>query len=499
MKIRKCAFFTAILYLLSALPASAEADLSKAEKYDSRDYGIITSVKDQGSDSLCWAYATAAASEASVLKKYAGTVSGISISPEQIGYARYNRGADPLLNTSGESNPGTDWRNSGGGTKYAAAVLSQWCGPVDKSVSYNANGWDNRSYTIENAISVNGKKLATDAEARQKMKRAIVKYGAVTFSYNNASERAYYNPAGENGSYPHACTVIGWDDTIPAEKFGPGKTLINGGWLIKNSYLSLPYFYQSYEVTCEQIYAFEYAENSKYDYNYFYDATAEDNGLGSLLCLKSAANVFEAKHDNEYIKAVNVGISGENVFCTARIYTDFDANKFQKGEMTPAAVKTQYLEYGGYNCVEFDVPVGVKTGTSFAVEVSISGDGYLTLSQNSGRSYAYRGGMAELAVAPRIKAFTKTEDAGYIKFDSAAQVTAAASGGEKQLILAIYEGKQLKDTYIEKMDFSKNTMHTAAVPASWKKGKDTVLKAFLWDSTGGIEAACVSAEYKFTE
>ena len=102
------------------------------------------------------------------------------------------------------------------------------------------------------------------------MKRAIVKYGAVTFSYNNVREAYYYNPSKESGSSPHACTIIGWDDTIPAENFYPSKTTTDGGWLVKNSYSSLPYFYLSYEVTCEQIYAFDYVMNDKYDNNYFY-------------------------------------------------------------------------------------------------------------------------------------------------------------------------------------------------------------------------------------
>ncbi len=84
---------------------------------------------------------------------------------------------------------------------------------------------------MESAISVDGKNLNKDAAAREKMKRAIVKYGAVTFSYNNVREAYYYNPSEESGSSPHACTIIGWDDTIPAENFIRAKQqLTEDGW-----------------------------------------------------------------------------------------------------------------------------------------------------------------------------------------------------------------------------------------------------------------------------
>ena len=82
--------------------------LAAQPRFDSREYGIITPVRDQGNTSLCWAYSTASASETSVLRKgidAAVTAKSVFLSPQQIGYARHNRGADPLGNTSGERTP----------------------------------------------------------------------------------------------------------------------------------------------------------------------------------------------------------------------------------------------------------------------------------------------------------------------------------------------------------------------------------------------------------
>ena len=104
------------LFLMSSTAADAtqtaedlrNSDISKLvkqSKFDSRDYGIVTPVRDQGDTSLCWAYSTASASETSILRSgidKSVDKSSLSLSPQQIGYARHNRGSDPLNNTTGE-------------------------------------------------------------------------------------------------------------------------------------------------------------------------------------------------------------------------------------------------------------------------------------------------------------------------------------------------------------------------------------------------------------
>lgn len=473
------------------------SELVRRPKFDSREYGTVTPVRDQGNTSLCWAYATVNASETSILRSgLAANANNLSLSPFQIGYARHNRGADPLGNTTGEVKTPSNWQNEGGGTKYAAALLSQWCGPVDAETPYNADGWKNAVYKLESAIAVNGKNTDTDISAREKMKKAIVKYGAVTFSYNNARELFYYNPKGEKNGYPHACTVIGWDDTIPAEKFGPGETAQDGGWLVKNSYASLPYFYLSYDTVCEQIYAFEYAANDKYDRNYFYDAIAEDSGVGSLMKPTRAANVFEARGENEYIKAVNTEIIGEDVSYTVEIYTGLcisDGN-IDYANAVLAATQTKTAEYGGYICNELEHPVKIEKGTAFAVAVTLKSDNgsYIALSLNEGNSYVYRNGWIKYA-APRIKVFTKSESKKrpYIEFVGNNKIKAAADVGEKcRFVLAEFDGKQLKRIYTVPLDFSTETEKTTEIPSEWGNSGNSVYKAFLWGGVSGIEPLC---------
>lgn len=77
-------------------------------------------------------YSTASASETSILRSgidKSVDKSSLSLSPQQIGYARHNRGSDPLNNTTGEiTSSSGNWSYAGGGTKYAAALLSTGVG-----------------------------------------------------------------------------------------------------------------------------------------------------------------------------------------------------------------------------------------------------------------------------------------------------------------------------------------------------------------------------------
>lgn len=248
--------FLAVLLTFTACNAVCAVPAEQLSKYDSRDYGLITPVADQGDTTLCWAYSAISAAEASILKSGLAKDNSIQLlSPRQVGYARNNRDPDPLGNTSAVST-GKDYRYTEGNSSYAPALFSQWCGPVAANEADNCDGWTSAKYKFTQSVALDGTNLKDDENARLEIKKAIVKYGAVTFSYNNAREVYYYNPSNESGtaSYPHACTVIGWDDSISAENFVPSGASQNGGWLVKNSYNSLPYFYLSYDNSSSNIY-----------------------------------------------------------------------------------------------------------------------------------------------------------------------------------------------------------------------------------------------------
>lgn len=390
--------------------------------YDGRDYGIVTPVKDQGGTNLCWAYATVAASETSILKSFPTlSADSLSLSPLSLGYQRHNRADDPLGNAPFQPT-GQSWTMSAGDTANAASVLSQWGGLIPSSLPANANPYESASFRLRDAVNIDVSGATTTDYRISLIKEAIAKYGAVTYSYNNLREVDYYNPKNENGDNvsPHACTIIGWDDTIDKSKFVPKGAQRNGGWLVKNSYSSKPYFYLSYDNSGASVYAFSYARADEYDYNYFYDASLDEH-LTYSFNVKTAANVFEAKGGGngkaEYLKAVNVGFvvgtSGTTVNCRVEVYTDLtDASNPCSGQLAGYGEAT--FSEGGYRTVDLVSPVKLRKGSDFAVVARID-RGYMRFTP-SGNARSFRLGRTEwsrFGYAVRIKAFTSLVDEDY--------------------------------------------------------------------------------------
>lgn len=390
-------------------------------RYDGREYGIITPVRDQGSTNLCWAYSTVAASEVSLLKS--GVVSSfenVSLDPVAAAYRVYKRESDPLGNTNGEWSS-VNYLTATGSPAKLARLFSMWWGPV-KSGNTGQDPFADPVCRFENAFYIPENK-DDPVQRIADIKEAVARYGAVTFQYNNLREVEYYNPKNETGSNssPHACTVIGWDDNISADSFVPNGASQNGGWLVKNSYSSLEYFWLSYDNTSSTVFAFTYAEADKYDYNYYYDGGLEDF---SLRRDKTVANVFKAKKgtsaNGEFISAVNVGVEGEDVTLEIEIFKGLDS-PYGGQSNVPTAGKSQgktavTLEHGGFVTVELDRAVRVEKDEWFSVIARVSnagGDCKIITAYKDAMDLSYSGSgdnWSKLGnFVGRVKAFTSVK------------------------------------------------------------------------------------------
>lgn len=397
-----------VLLAVNILPVSSvdktlpsPDEIVKMSKYDGRDYGIVTPVKDQGTSNLCWAYSSIAASETSILRRLKnGNTAGssLSLNPVAAAYRSYRRESDPLGNTDGDWKSG-DYTQATGNPLNVAKLFSMWWGPVTGAQA-NIDPFVNPSYRFENAFYIPENK-SNSKERIYSIKKAISEYGAVTFQYNNLRECTYYNPRNEtgSGSSPHACTIIGWDDNIPASNFIPGGATQNGGWLVKNSYKSCEYFWLSYDNTSSSIYAFSYADKEKYDFNYYYDGSLDDFSLRND---KTVANVFQAQKGGtngkaEFVKAINVGVQGENITVETEIIRNVDC-PFNGQSNVPvsggysAGKTTKTIEHGGYITVELDNPVKIEPGEWFSVIVRVSnpdGNAKIITAYRSGKDLSY--------------------------------------------------------------------------------------------------------------
>ena len=419
--------------------------IASQEKYNSCDYDIVTPNLDQGNTNICWAYATASASETSVLKDKldSNTKDTLRFSPTQIAYRTHNREADPLGNTVGvDSNDKWDVTGSSYNTFL---MLSQWCAPVAGNVPAKADAYENNLYRLLDAEQID--LYETGAYRIAEIKKAIAKYGAITGSYFNAREESYYNTKGETGDgISHAMTIVGWDDTIPASIFRPKTASQNGGWIIKNSYNSLPYFYLSYDSAIGNTCGFKYANKSEFDFNYFYDNVLEAP-MRSENNSKCVSNVFMAKkgdeQHNEYVKAVNVATYGYDLNCQVKVYTNLtDPKNPESG--TLSASGERILEYGGYHTITLNNLAKIDKGTYYSVVVSVSSNSgksaYILYSLNTSENTHYKSsnGWNSINYAGRIKAYTVLQENEEVE-----QKTDISSADHGNISSVSFTGKEL--------------------------------------------------------
>lgn len=224
--------------------------------YNAMDDGYVTPVKNQLATNSCWTFAATANVETSALKEGLST---LDLAERHIEYS-ITRNAY----TNGVKNDGINRNLDDGGNSYfSASYYFRHDGPIlESSMPYQAQNKkiDINSLPKDKALLDVGKytseyyQTAGSCTSSQisSIKDKIVKYGSVGVSIYYSDSfllgSTYYNNY-QNTMSNHAVTIIGWDDSIPASKFG-GSPSRNGAWIVKNSWGSEfgqnGYFYISY-------------------------------------------------------------------------------------------------------------------------------------------------------------------------------------------------------------------------------------------------------------
>lgn len=202
-------------------------------KFDGRDKGWVSPIKYQGDSYSCWAFATAAALESSLLKA-TGKL--------------YNLSEDNINDLQLKFYSEGDIRNNHTGYAYSGLGHSlSWYGVVTaKDDPFDERGMisdvvqtDERIH-LQDAMIVFGGRNDTS----QLLKSAIINNGAASAQYS--IDKVDYNNTNHTvddiAGNVHFVPVIGWDDDYPAENFngsdGAKEGTIpkgNGAWLVKDS------------------------------------------------------------------------------------------------------------------------------------------------------------------------------------------------------------------------------------------------------------------------
>lgn len=401
--------------LRSSLPA----------RFDLRESGRVTAVRNQGSCGSCWAFAMLASLESGLLPAESRDFSENNLKN------RHGFDLSPC---------------AGGNHMMATAYLARGEGPVLESDDpYSANGTTSPQLParkwVRNVVYLPQRSGPLNNEF---LKQAVMVHGGVYTSHHMTTSASHYNASraalNYTGASPsnHAVLIVGWDDDYPASNF-PSRPAGNGAFIIKNSYGTSfgerGFMYVSY-----------------YDRTLAYDGSAYSHGNGpadgyvriyqhdplgwtSTYSVGGSTAHYGAIFRVEGGSAQEISAVGTYMAAVGTSYTIRIYRAPSSGPVSPAGpvaeVSGRFNE-AGFFTVDLPTPVLVSPGEAFSVVVRVSADsggnflvpveaaisGYSSkASATSGRSYMSSNGTSwtDLGAQGRdvcIKAFARTPGSG---------------------------------------------------------------------------------------
>lgn len=440
-------------------------------KFDPREKGYMTGVRDQESLGICWTFAGNATLESFLKLKGYGD---FDLSEEHMRWwAKDNVYGWNIGDTQGSTN------------ETSIGYFTSWLGPkLEKDLPYNGrvtreNGAKKpANYDSASRLPYNVTGVINVAADKTSVKNAVLKYGAVMSGYYDdkkylsTDSNSYYlnEKLGQN----HAITIVGWDDNYSIDKFnGAAKPASKGAWLVKNSWGDYNsehgYMWISYEdkniLSYTDNYSITEVKEDKgqkiYQHEYSMTASLADNTL-------TTANVFDFGK-NEALQGVM--FASDSIGAKYEIYL-IPIN----GNETPnynnrILLKTGTVPYSGYITEEIsNFPLATGKGaiavridnrannrkSKIAMEMNVKGYDMFRAKANIGQSYVLRGGtfidlnkMSGYAPANLvIKGITKSYQggkslAGQNRYDTAVKVS--SDGWTESDTVFLVNGKAIAD------------------------------------------------------
>lgn len=376
---------------------SAE-EIAKMDFFDAREYNLVTSVKNQGREGLCWAYTIASILETNMLKNNIGnyTKNSLDIDEHAIDYISnsWNHNADKLnLNPDAQ-----EWKGILGEGNYLSHAfngLMRNTSPIAQTNQTEFPNFDNPTIAkIKNAVKVN--------HTVNDIKLAIAKYGSVGVAYsfnemNFGPKTIWYNEPNsiivtkspeERKIKNHASVIVGWDDDYYESNFVPERPKQRGAFIIKNSWgtkmHAQGYFMLSYDSLdlIHEVMAVEVENNNTYQNTYYYD-TKNSFSLFATIDTneRTMANIFPVKKANdeivEKLKSINFALRGSNITAEIKIYIKNSSMSNPEDGELKLTQEAQILNSGdkGFYTIDLNEEIILNKGQYFSIIVDVTNKG----------------------------------------------------------------------------------------------------------------------------
>ena len=364
---------------LGAAAESRAARMAEPSFYSLIDEGRLTPVKDQGSESTCWAFANIAALESRLMP--ADPPPDFS-EDNLVGRAGYGPFPYPY-----------DAYSYGGYDFMAVAYFARWAGPLLET----DDPYPTRSRPptgpvqdhVQGVVMIPGRATATDNDL---IKRLVRENGALSVGmyWDNLAFSEVTDVAGYHATYfldhrrgeNHGVTVVGWDDAYPAGRFqgDDGAPPADGAFLVRNTWGG------------------GWGEDGSFWVSYYDRSFARDQGLGGYGGAVSYAVVEDRANYTHAYQYDKLGVTDHWGFDSTRVW---GANRFTATSAQPIAAagfyalssSTRYevwagrtlrslslrasgtVELPGYTTVPFSTRLRVSAGRRFVVAVKLVSPG----------------------------------------------------------------------------------------------------------------------------
>ena len=372
---RLLCFVLVILLSVPGLQMTVFAqDTQLPSKFDPTQNGKVTAVRQTPEAfNLCWAYATVAAVEQSIIFH---SIDNASVDLSESALAWFSSDSETGSIEASERynnnyiNAPVFAMSRLSGLQYETDEPVYLSAPYKNPVSYSQDGLS--EFELESV-----EKVKAD---RKIIKQKLMEYGGAAVCYHSdldcfsSDHKSYYQK--ERSDVNHSVTVIGWDDDYSRDYFGPVKPDSDGAWLVKSVWGTRNengYYWISYcEAELEEFYFYK-VKRTESDSVYTHNRGMDRIFVSSKDPVQ-AANIFTAQ-DDELLTNVSFFVEendGKGTKYRVRVFKDLKEDS-PIGNTECADIEGT-VTYDGYYTVKLPQETSLSKGEKFSVVVTLESE-----------------------------------------------------------------------------------------------------------------------------